>query len=81
MSIGLFTKPTRERIAACESVGLSYWSDHPFPSHAWAVNAAGEAHVVRIRRAQSTAEHTCCASAIGRYEIPDSERKPCKAAA
>lgn len=42
-----FNKETRGKMAACEAVGLEYWSDHPKPGCVWAVDGNQQAHVVR----------------------------------
>jgi hypothetical protein len=49
-------KGTRERLAACEAVGLHWWADHPVAGHVWAVDDHQQAHVVRIR---GTVQHVC----------------------
>ena len=54
-------KRTREALAACEAVGLMFWSDHPKPKHVWAVDDHQQAHVVHIHRDAGTAEQ--CAGA------------------
>ncbi len=56
------SKQIRERLAACEAVGLHYWGDHPTASHFWAVDDHQRAHVVRISCNASTAQHVCRAS-------------------
>jgi hypothetical protein len=56
-------KQIRERLAACEAVGLHYWSDHPASSHFWAVDDHQQAHSVRINRKTGTAQHVCCREA------------------
>lgn len=43
-------KETRENMAACAAVGLSYWSGHPASGHVWAIDAHQAAHTVRIDR-------------------------------
>jgi hypothetical protein len=48
-------KATREAMAACAAVGLAYWSDHPKPSHVWAVDADQQPHPVRIDRKRKLA--------------------------
>ena len=55
-------KRTLERVAACEAVGLSYWSNHPAANHVWAVDDHQLAHVVRVGRGDQPAEHICQAS-------------------
>jgi hypothetical protein len=45
-----FRKETREKIAACEAVGLAYWSDHPTAGCMWAVDDNQQPHVVRWYR-------------------------------
>jgi hypothetical protein len=50
-------KRTRERLAACAAIGLSYWSDHPARNCVWAIGDHQDAHVVRIER--GTAQHVC----------------------
>jgi hypothetical protein len=52
------SKRTLEHLAACESVGLHYWSDHPTAGHVWAVDDRRQAHAVRIDR-DGTAWHAC----------------------
>jgi hypothetical protein len=52
-------KQIRERLAACEAVGLHYWGDHPAKCHFWAVDDYQRAHVVRIDRTTGTARHAC----------------------
>ena len=55
---------TREALAACEAVGLMFWSDHPKPHHVWAVDDHQLAHVVRINRDGGTAQHVCRAELL-----------------
>jgi hypothetical protein len=50
-------KGTRERLAACEAIGLTYWSDHPARNCVWAIDDQQRAHVVRID--PGTAQHVC----------------------
>ena len=52
-------KGTLERLAACQAVGLHYWSDHPVAKHFWAVDDHQQAHVVKIDRDGGTARHVC----------------------
>jgi len=56
-------KRTTERLAACETVGLHYWADHPAAGHVWAVDDHQHAHVVRV--SPDGAQHVCreCAAA------------------
>jgi hypothetical protein len=58
MSRQQLPKRTRECLAACQAVGLHYWSDHPLAHHVWAVDDHQQAHVVRVRR-DGTAQHVC----------------------
>jgi hypothetical protein len=51
-------KRTLERLAACEAVGLHYWSDHPWAHCVWAVDDHQQAHVVRINP-DGTSAHVC----------------------
>lgn len=55
-------KATREAMAACAAVGLTYWSDHPTAGMVWAVDSDQHAHPVHIDRKHGTA-------AIGDYEL------------
>lgn len=55
-------KATREAMAACAAVGLTYWSDHPTAGMVWAVDDDQHAHPVHIDRKHGTA-------AIGDYEL------------
>lgn len=50
---------TATRIAACATLGLSYWADHPVPGHVWAVDDNQVPHVVRVNQSQRTATHAC----------------------
>ncbi|MDP7733659.1 DUF7457 domain-containing protein [Mycobacterium paragordonae] len=50
MDIQPFSKTTLGKMAACEAVGLSYWSDHPANGCVWAVDSDQQAHVVRWYR-------------------------------
>lgn len=44
---------TRENVAACAAVGLSFWSEAPVPNGMWAVDDSQHAHLVKVdRRAQ-----------------------------
>ena len=52
-------KRTREAIAACESVGLMFWSGHPGRNCLWAVDDRQQAHTVRIHK-DGSAQHVCC---------------------
>jgi hypothetical protein len=52
-------KSTRERLAACEAVGLHYWADHPAGRHVRAIDGHQQAHVVRIHREDGTGQHVC----------------------
>ena len=45
-----FNQQTRSKMAACQALGLSYWSDHPARGCLWAVDANQQAHVVRWYR-------------------------------
>lgn len=47
---------TRENIAACAALGLSYWSEAPGAGRLWAVDDTQQAHEVRIDRKRSEAE-------------------------
>lgn len=51
-------KRTREAPAACEAVGLTFWSDHPRPRCMWAVDEHQRAHVVRVNNG-GRAQHVC----------------------
>ena len=53
-------RQARERLAACESVGLHYWADAPVKGCVWAVDESQRAHTVRIDRDTGTARHICC---------------------
>lgn len=48
-----------ENVAACESLGLSYWSDAPNPNRMWAVDHNQTAHLVLINRKTGKAWHEC----------------------
>ena len=50
---------TRENIAACAALGLSYWSDHARPHLLWAVDDQQVAHSVRVDRKSGRVEHVC----------------------
>lgn len=62
----VFPKITTERIAACASVGLHYWSDSPIPHTVWANGDDNRFHLVRLDRVTRTAHHICGQ----RYEKP-----------
>jgi hypothetical protein len=62
-------KRISERLAACETVGLHYWADHPAAGHVWAVDDQQRAHVVRIHR--DGAEHVCRSAYIVAIEQCD----------
>jgi hypothetical protein len=62
----VFSKTTTERIAACASVGLHYWSDSPAPHTVWASGDDQRFHLVRLDRVTRTAHHACGQ----RYETP-----------
>jgi hypothetical protein len=64
---GRLPKRTRERLTACEAVGLSYWADHPVIGHVWAVDSRQQAHVVRTGR---TPEHVCCPDGVDATKPP-----------
>lgn len=61
-----FTKTTAERIAACASVGLHFWSDSPITNTVWASGDDRRFHLVRLDRVTRTAHHVCGL----RYELP-----------
>lgn len=78
---------TRENVAACAAVGLSFWSEAPVPNGMWAVDATQRAHLVKVdRRAHrayvacmdehplAAAAHTCQYRAGGdqTYTVPAS---------
>ena len=78
---------TRENVAACAAVGLSFWSEAPVLNGIWAVDNAQCAHLVKIdRRANrvyvacmadhslAAANHTCQYRAAGdqTYTVPTS---------
>lgn len=78
---------TRENVAACAAVGLSFWSEAPTPNGMWAVDNAQRAHLVKVdRRAHrayvacmdehplDAAAHTCQYRAAGdqTYTVPAS---------
>lgn len=48
-----------ENVAACESLGLSYWADGWDTNMLWAVDNEQTAHVVTIDRKKGTALHAC----------------------
>jgi hypothetical protein len=48
--MGVFSKTTLGKIAACQAVGLHYWSDHPAANCVWAVDDEQQPHVVRWYR-------------------------------
>ena len=55
---------TRDRLAACGALGLSYWSDHPADRTretytVWAIDGRQQAHVVRVDREAGTVQHVC----------------------
>ena len=50
MSAEPFSKSTRAKMAACATLGLSYWADHPANGCMWAVDNRQQAHVVRWYR-------------------------------
>jgi hypothetical protein len=54
-----FPKTTTERIAACASVGLHFWSDSPVRSTVWASGDDRRYHLVRLDRKTRTATHVC----------------------
>jgi ferredoxin len=56
-------KRTIEALAACEAVGLMFWSDHPRRRHVWAVDERQQAHVVQIDSDACTARHVCGSAA------------------
>lgn len=64
-------KKTRENMAACAAVGLSYWSGHPTAGLVWAVDAYQTAHPVHVDRKNGTA-------AIGDYELSRSSASAAK---
>lgn len=71
------TLRTREAVAACSAVGLTYWSDHPAANHLWAADFQGRFHTVRIDRKKNKSEHTCgkyLGVDEGRIRCPDSNR-------
>jgi hypothetical protein len=59
------TKPTRpgkrslENYAACASLGLVFWAEHPRTNHMWAVDDNQTMHIVRIARKDGVAFHEC----------------------
>lgn len=60
------TKTAAERIAACASVGLHYWSDSPLTNTVWANGDDNRFHLVRLDKVTRTAHHVC---GLG-YELP-----------
>lgn len=52
-------KRTRENIAACASLGLSFWSEAPPNSALWALDSAQTVHMVSVNRGSGTAVHLC----------------------
>lgn len=63
---------TREKIAACAALGLSYWANHPTPSTVWAVDDYQQPHSVHIDRKAGKAEHRC-----SRYSQYQDDSKKC----
>ncbi|MGD9622172.1 MAG: hypothetical protein AB7G47_19290 [Mycolicibacterium sp.] len=78
---------TRENVAACAAVGLSFWSEAPVPNGIWAVDSTQRAHLVKVdRRAHrayvacmdghslDAAAHICQYRAVGdqTYTVPAS---------
>jgi hypothetical protein len=61
-----FSKTTTERIAACASVGLHFWSDSPARTIVWATGDDQRFHLVRLDRTTRTATHVCGE----KYEAP-----------
>lgn len=49
------TKTTLLRMAACEALGLHYWSGHPLSGCVWAVDDSQTPHVVKIDAKKGTA--------------------------
>lgn len=50
MEIQPFNQTTLGKMAACNALGLSYWSDHPVTGCMWAVDDNQRPHVVRWYR-------------------------------
>lgn len=50
---------TRENIAACAAVGLSFWSAAPTPNGLWAVDDHQRAHLVKVDRSTNRAYVAC----------------------
>ena len=46
----IHNKQTRERISACQALGLHYWSGHPVDGCVWAVDDNQQPVTVRIHR-------------------------------
>lgn len=49
-----FTKDTLTKIAACNALGLEYWSPGPKLGLVWALDGDRQAHLVRVRSKQAT---------------------------
>lgn len=64
--MAVFPKATTERIAACASVGLHFWSDSPARNIVWATGEDQRFHLVRMDRTTRTATHVCGE----KYEAP-----------
>lgn len=50
---------TRENVAACAAVGLSFWSEAPVPNGMWAVDTHQRAHLVKVDRRARRAHVAC----------------------
>ncbi|WP_179475355.1 DUF7457 domain-containing protein [Mycolicibacterium vinylchloridicum] len=48
---------TLENLAACQSIGLDFWSEAPPPSTVWALDDQRQPHLVKIDRRRSIAHH------------------------
>lgn len=55
MAKAIHTKTTATKMAACASLGLHYWADHPATGCVWAVDDNQQAHVVRWCKKTNTA--------------------------
>lgn len=58
---------TRENIAACAALGLSYWSEAPDNGALWALDTDTVIHMVMITSHSNTAEHICGTDKALRY--------------
>lgn len=50
---------TREDIAACAAVGLTFWSEAGIPNGLWAVDNAQQAHLLKIDRRTNAVAVAC----------------------